>query len=211
MMNIARQAGAIDAWRSSGDGGRAIVKFLVTMEGSQTLIDAIQSAAVIDDTCRIVIPPALATIPDQEADRGRQEQEEKAKTAPLEELYNSVAQGATVDSTFVLLTFLSTLVAAIGLFRDNVAVILGAMVIAPLLGPNLAFAFGVALGDRKLMFRAARANLLGLAWLGLAWLGLAWLGLAWLGSRHCRFGFRRPDSAARTVEPRALGANHRRL
>ena len=62
-----------------------------------------------------------------------------------------------------MLTFLSAIVAAIGLLNDNVAVIIGAMVIAPLLGPNLAFALGTALGDRRLMFKAMRTNAAGIA------------------------------------------------
>ena len=47
----------------------------------------------------------------------------------------------------MVLVFLSTVVAAIGLIENNVAVVIGAMVIAPLLGPNLAFGLGTALGD----------------------------------------------------------------
>jgi uncharacterized membrane protein len=46
--------------------------------------------------------------------------------------------------------------------EDNVAVVIGAMVIAPLLGPSLAFAFGVALGDHHLMAHALRASVIGL-------------------------------------------------
>ena len=49
---------------------------------------------------------------------------------------------------------LSTIVAAIGLIENNVAVIIGAMVIAPLLGPNLALALGTALGDIALVRKA---------------------------------------------------------
>ena len=62
---------------------------------------------------------------------------------------------------FIVLVLLSTAVAAIGLLRDNVAVVIGAMVIAPLLGPNLAFSLGVALGDRDLMLQAVRASAIG--------------------------------------------------
>jgi uncharacterized hydrophobic protein (TIGR00341 family) len=160
VMTIAREGGAIDAWHVAGaDHERATVKILVAMERCQTLIDAIES----DNRCRIILNPVLATVPEQQPEAGEQEQEEQSSTAPREELYDSVAQGAQVDSTFILLTVLSTLVAAIGLLKDNVAVVIGAMVIAPLLGPNLAFAFGVALGDRVLMLRALRANLIGLS------------------------------------------------
>lgn len=45
---------------------------------------------------------------------------------------------------------LSTGVAAIGLQRDNVAIVIGAMVIAPLLGPNIALVLGTTLGDLSL-------------------------------------------------------------
>jgi uncharacterized membrane protein len=48
---------------------------------------------------------------------------------------------------FVTMVVLSTIVAAIGLLKDSVAVIIGAMVIAPLLGPNVALALATALGD----------------------------------------------------------------
>ena len=70
----------------------------------------------------------------------------------------------------------STIVATIGLIEDNVAVLIGAMVIAPLLGPNIALAFGTALGDRVLITRALKTNLTGM----LLALGLALLiGLLW--------------------------------
>jgi uncharacterized hydrophobic protein (TIGR00341 family) len=53
---------------------------------------------------------------------------------------------------------LSTVVAAIGLMRNNVAVVIGAMVIAPLLGPNMALALATTLADVKLAKRALITN-----------------------------------------------------
>lgn len=52
--------------------------------------------------------------------------------------------------------------AAIGLIESNVAVVIGAMVIAPLLGPNLAFGLGTALGDASLMRKSALTNSVGI-------------------------------------------------
>jgi len=54
-------------------------------------------------------------------------------------------------------------VASIGLIENNIAVIVGAMVIAPLLGPNIALAFSTSLGDRELMWQALKTNLAGLS------------------------------------------------
>jgi uncharacterized hydrophobic protein (TIGR00341 family) len=52
-------------------------------------------------------------------------------------------------------------VAAIGLIENSVAVIVGAMVIAPLLGPNIALAFGTSLGDSELIWKSLKTNLTG--------------------------------------------------
>jgi len=57
---------------------------------------------------------------------------------------------------------LAAIVAAIGLTKDNVAVIIGAMVIAPLLGPNVALSFATTVGDRVLGINALKTNLAGI-------------------------------------------------
>ncbi len=64
---------------------------------------------------------------------------------------------------FFATVFLSTVVALIGLHRDDVAVIIGAMVLAPLLGPNVSLAIATTLGDKKLATGALRKNVSGLA------------------------------------------------
>ncbi|MGE3172876.1 MAG: DUF389 domain-containing protein [Planctomycetota bacterium] len=51
--------------------------------------------------------------------------------------------------------------ATIGLLRDAEAIVIGAMVIAPLLGPNISLVFATTLGDSELWSRSMRANLPG--------------------------------------------------
>jgi len=79
-----------------------------------------------------------------------------------EELHTDMEGGATVSFDFLLLVLLSSIVAGIGLIQSDVAIIIGAMVIAPLLGPNLALSFGAALGNRELFTKAIFANIIGL-------------------------------------------------
>ena len=67
-------------------------------------------------------------------------------------------------------------IVSIGLIEDNVAVVIGAMVIAPLLGPNLALALGAALGDLTLMWGATKTTLAGM---GLALSLSIGIGLFW--------------------------------
>ncbi|MEJ2116209.1 MAG: TIGR00341 family protein [Gammaproteobacteria bacterium] len=89
--------------------------------------------------------------------------EEDLAIATRETLYKGVEKNSHFDIGFVLLVILSTVVAAVGLIEDNVAVIIGAMVIAPLLGPNLALGLGTALGDISLMAKSTFTTLVGIA------------------------------------------------
>ena len=63
---------------------------------------------------------------------------------------------------YLITVALATVVAAIGLIRSDVAVVIGAMVIAPLLGPNIGLSFGATLGDLALIRRSLLALGLGI-------------------------------------------------
>lgn len=59
-----------------------------------------------------------------------------------------------LDYTYVILVALSVVVAAVGLVNNNVAVIIGAMVIAPLLTPNVALSLSTTLSNPLLAKQA---------------------------------------------------------
>lgn len=143
-----------------GEEGLRTAEILVSADYSQKVLDSLQAALDGEEGWRINVLPVEATLPrlsDEEADR----QQARRSTTAREEIYEDVASGATLDVNFVVLTLISAVVATIGLESDNVAVIIGAMVIAPLLGPNLAFSLGVALGDTPLMRKAALTSAAG--------------------------------------------------
>ncbi|MBB5700740.1 putative hydrophobic protein (TIGR00341 family) [Ochrobactrum daejeonense] len=162
---IAREFDALDyrAWPLAEDG-RHLYQLLIGRGKRQELLDTLQTILGGDADARIVVMEVEATIPSEETESEEEAAERWRKTlnATREEIYNQVQHGADLDRTYLLQTVLSTVVAAIGLIENNVAVVIGAMVIAPLLGPNLAFAFGVALGDGRLMLRALKTGLAGI-------------------------------------------------
>ena len=86
-----------------------------------------------------------------------------AAAVSREEVYARIADSAQLDRSYVSLVVLAAVVAAIGLARDNTAAVIGAMVVAPLLGPNMALALGMVLGDNALVRRALVTNGVGLA------------------------------------------------
>ena len=174
--NIVKKNDVPDFWVvSSENEGRKVVRILVKPEQRQTILDALQGILSTSLSARVVVIPIEATLPREE------EPDEKAKIISTtettrEELYNSIGKNARLNRTYLLLIFLSTVVVAIGLLKDNVTVVIGAMVIAPLLGPNLAMALGTALGDTDLMWKAFKTGLAGMSLaLGLSILiGIFW-------------------------------------
>lgn len=145
------------------EDGKQSVRILAHPDNQQDLLDRLQTTLGSSDDWRILLLPVEAIIPDP-GEKDEAEKTKKKSTSTLrEQLYVEISRGAQIDPNFIWLVLLSTVVAAIGLINNNVAVIIAAMVIAPLLGPNLALAFGTALGDRELILRAALANLAGLS------------------------------------------------
>ena len=162
LAGLAKQFGATDFWWSveNADGRRSF-RMLVDDHVRQHLMDGLQGLLGESENTRIIVLPVDTALPrpDESEEEGRKR---KALAATREELYTQIAKGAMLDQNFLLLVFLSTIVAAIGLAEDNVAVVVGAMVIAPLLGPNIALAFATSLGDQVLMWKALKTNLAGL-------------------------------------------------
>jgi uncharacterized hydrophobic protein (TIGR00341 family) len=174
LVGLAEQQGAADLWwGASAEDGRRTFRLLVADESRQAVMDALQGLFSGSENYRIVVLPVDAVLPrqvDEETERSQR------VAATREELYSQIEKGARADSNFLLLTLLSTIVAAIGLIEDNVAVVVGAMVIAPLLGPNIALAFATSLGDSRLALAALRTNVIGLS---LAFVVSVAIGLLW--------------------------------
>lgn len=124
------------------------MRLIVTDDKVQEVLDALQGVLGAQPYAKLLVYPIDIALPKQTEEQ--QEKEAKA-TQARESLYKEVQKNSRLDVNYLVLVMLSTIVAAIGLIENNVAVVIGAMVIAPLLGPNLAFGLGTALGDLSLM------------------------------------------------------------
>ncbi len=160
---------------SEKDDKRITTRILVDVTNQQKLIDALTRAVNDNDDWRIILLPVEATMPRPESPEENEENKNANNgkkwikmrnilrgSVTREELLQDMEKGGRLSFDFMLLVLLSTIVAGIGLIQSDVAIIIGAMVIAPLLGPNLALAFGAALGDQKLILNAIKTNIVGL-------------------------------------------------
>lgn len=161
LRGIAAQQEIIDIWVGHTDeDGRCSTRLLVPPEKQQVILDALQAVIKASENTRILVLPVDVTLPRIE-ENNEEEEKKKSVTRSREELYQQIAAGAKSDSNFVYMVLMSTIVTAIGLLEDNVAVVIGGMVIAPLLGPNVALAFATTLGEGKLLWSALKSNISG--------------------------------------------------
>ncbi|MGB0908581.1 MAG: TIGR00341 family protein [Maricaulaceae bacterium] len=173
IQDIVEKAKPID-WSLDEGYGRyeKAIEIVVAKGCGQDLIDNLQSLLCTSPDWRVVVMPIEATLPrppepengkNPDSNSDKDAAAKKAKTTALrEELYQKVSSDCNLNSDFIILTVLSAIVAAIGLNGDNVAIVIAAMVIAPLLGPILAFALATALGDLSLMKKATKTAIAGL-------------------------------------------------
>lgn len=150
----------VDHWRE--------IKLLLDAEMTEPVLDFIENRYGFRKGFRVIVTPVEAVVPRLEVEEKTDNKEEspkgdrEAKRIYREELYEDINSVSSGGRTFILLVALSAFVAAIGLLRANVAIIIGAMVIAPLLGPNMGMALAATLGDSELAKRALKTTLTGI-------------------------------------------------
>lgn len=161
----------IDLWWSQLEDKMVTAAFLSKAEDTEELVDRIEKKYHELDGFRIILSPVEAFIPmaeevEEEATPA-EENKEKKKVYLLRisraELYDDINEFSEMNRNFIIMLVLSSIVAGIGILSDSIPVIVGAMVIAPLLGPNIALAFGTVLGDIPLVRRSAITGLIATA------------------------------------------------
>jgi uncharacterized hydrophobic protein (TIGR00341 family) len=160
-------------WTHTLDDDRRVDRVLIDAEETESFMEWVD-ASVGGEAYRIVLQAVEATLPTPEPETGDDEpagEEAEARSTvgrvSREELYQEMVDAVSVSFVHYALVVLSVLVAAGGMLRNDTAVVIGAMVIAPLIGPNIALALGSTLADGQLLRRAARVNVVGMV-LGLA-------------------------------------------
>ena len=156
-------------WQQQLLGDLLLVQLVLPTEEAEPLLDLLEQRFGHLEDFRAVLLRVHATVPtvEKEPPEKPPEKSDQPKEAKppgrvaRAEIQNELENGIDVGPVYLATVVLSAIIAAIGLLRDNVAVIIGAMVVAPLLTPMMALAFAVTVGDLKLGGRALRAAVIG--------------------------------------------------
>jgi uncharacterized hydrophobic protein (TIGR00341 family) len=156
----------LSIWWEKLSDDQAQLHILAEAERSEEITDKLRSAlADSGEKLKIISLPVESSIPTpeetpEEMRKPGEVLSRKLSRVSREELQADVGEMMRTSWPNFVLTILSAVVCAVGLARSNIAIIIGAMVIAPLLGPNVGLALSVTLGDFGFILKALRENVL---------------------------------------------------
>jgi uncharacterized hydrophobic protein (TIGR00341 family) len=162
----------VNMWQDQLHPERNILQLVAPAEECEHIMDHFQQRFGNAPGFNIILMSTEAVVPRPKPEPKQEKKTESSeKQQPAvknkhrvsrEELYADMNAGIIINRAFISLTILSSIVAAIGLKRNDIAIIIGAMVIAPLLTPNMALALATTLGDKQLGKDALKTNLVGI-------------------------------------------------
>lgn len=145
----------LDFWYDRISERKVSVKIIVRAEKSQNVLDELDEKFSKHEKFRIIVSPLEAIIPkppEKKKEEEEKTEEEKTETASIsrEELYSTLSDKSRLSADYLILISLSAIVASIGVLRNDWAVVIGAMVIAPMIGPNMGLSLSTTLADPSL-------------------------------------------------------------
>jgi len=93
----------------------------------------------------------------------------------FEVVNRDISDGSEPALRFYILVVVSTLIASFGLIANSTAVVIGAMLVAPLMTPIFSISLALVRGDSDLLGRAARAEIVGVSTAVTMTVVLGWL------------------------------------
>lgn len=150
------------------EGNDTLLKIFVKTEDTEDILNYLETISAERDNFHVFLYPVQTYIPDlnewQQADTKKKKEKDKDFVrASRHELYSIVRISSNTSVSYTWFLILSAIVATVGIIKNSPAIVIGAMVIAPLIGPFVAAAFACVLGDYKLLFKSVLTSLYGLA------------------------------------------------
>ena len=102
----------------------------------------------------------------------------KEQQTPIAELNRDLWRLSVPSFSFHFMLSLSVIIATLGLLSNSAALIIGAMIVAPLMNPIVGMAYSTAMGNRKLLRRSSLTVIKGiLLAIALSWIVTTVIGL----------------------------------
>ncbi|ELY84057.1 TIGR00341 family protein [Natrinema altunense] len=161
---------------TSGRGYTAVVRFPIPTQAVEPLLDRLRRAGIGDEASVVVLNAETVVSEQFTTLRERYSRGGQTGSRTSRQVLRTKADELTPPfAIYTVMLLISAVVATAGLLADSPAVVIGAMVIAPLLGPALAANVGIVTGDDRLKSTGFRYQVVGVTMVIVASIGLAML------------------------------------
>ena len=159
----------IDFWTIELDDAHVQHNIITRNNMVEQIIDKLDDRYRHHDEYRLVMTKLGISLPEPKSDQqqpadnanGKKTSRPGSRTVSRQELVATLSSSTKLNSTYIMMLLLSVAVAIVGLLNNNVAVVIAAMVIAPLLGPNITLSLATSMVDYSLGWRAVTVGSLG--------------------------------------------------
>lgn len=149
----------VESWQHKNSHNRSL--YLVVNEQDQEMFDMLNDKVDKESVLRINVQAIESSFPKTKEDEKREEAENDPGFFDIisrEDMENTLFKQAKLSGSYLSLVFLSSVIAALAVMQGNIIMLIGAIMLTPLLGPNLAFSFAVATSNRHLLCWAAMSG-----------------------------------------------------
>ncbi|MEF8879984.1 MAG: TIGR00341 family protein [Candidatus Thermoplasmatota archaeon] len=148
-------------WQEKLSDETIFTKILIDSEQTEPAIEKLEDNFSDSKNFRIIVLDVEASTPRPDKEEIREEEEKTKERVWIEEIYQETCNDVELSKTYFVLITLASVVAAIGILYNNIPVIIGSMVIAPMLSPSMALSLSTTLADSKLAKNAIITAIIG--------------------------------------------------
>ncbi|MGM8214776.1 TIGR00341 family protein [Bacillaceae bacterium W0354] len=159
-------------WKEDERENRLLIRLIISEDQVEEVLNYLEQVSRMNDEVETMLFPvhtyfSKETIEEdeQKAKEKNRNDEEKHKFIRMsrQELTHEVEEKSELTINYVLLVIFSSIVASAGFMKDSEAIVIGAMVIAPLIGPAISMSFASVLGNVKHLKKATITLVTGFA------------------------------------------------
>ncbi|WP_188207023.1 TIGR00341 family protein [Alkalibacillus aidingensis] len=158
-------------WKENELADRILFRMIVAEEDVEEVLDYLEAISTLSEGFETILFPVhtyfsretIEKREQNEKDKKEESTEEKGKLlrASRQELMHTIEKRSNLTMNYTLLIIFSAIVAAGGFVNDSEAVVIGAMAIAPLIGPAISVSFAAVLGDLRRLGKAMSTLVIG--------------------------------------------------
>lgn len=167
LLKLMGDADVLKIWRVYCED-KHIFKILSPREETEAILDELEKKYSSVKGFNAFVSKTEAILPapekkDKPVKTEKENQKEKSDRKSVQEIHQKLLDDAKPSITYIVLIVLASIVCSIGVLENDVAIIIGSMVIAPIITPIMALSFSITLADYELAKESLTTGALGIS------------------------------------------------